>query len=163
MNKKINFDILRCLAMCMVLVIHIGMQVPFPEGYNFSWIYVGGKGVQLFFVLSGYLICSSVSRTKSIKYFYKKRIVRILPGYYLALIIGWIYAIMINWNGIPINRILHLQGLELSFPQLIGENSAYGISFIRYFLFLQMFIPSSDFWHLNNLNGLWTMYNGLIN
>lgn len=82
MNKKINFDILRCLAMCMVLVIHIGMQVPFPEGYNFSWIYVGGKGVQLFFVLSGYLICSSVSRTKSIKYFYKKRIVRILPGYY---------------------------------------------------------------------------------
>ncbi len=143
--------------MCMVLIIHIGMKVPFPNGYNFSWIYVGGKGVQLFFVLSGYLICNSVCHIKNINYFYKKRIARIIPGYYFALIVGWLYAIIVNWKGIPVNRMLHMQGLELPLSELIGADSVYGIPFVRYFFFLQMFIPSSDFWHLNNLNGLWTM------
>ena len=47
-NRNINIDILRIVAALMVLFVHIG----FREGVDFS---VGAYGVQLFFILSGYL------------------------------------------------------------------------------------------------------------
>lgn len=83
-KNSINISLLRIVAMLMVLSVH--------SGINSNWTkytIAGQYGVTLFFTLSGYLILCSMEK-KSCKEFYKKRILRIIPEYYTALIIYWL-------------------------------------------------------------------------
>ena len=94
MSSEINYskrvfglDILRCIAIFFVLIDHAGYN-PFPK------IMLGTIGVDLFFVLSGYLIggiiLSDFENFKGISTvlnFWKRRWFRTIPLYYLALVI----------------------------------------------------------------------------
>jgi peptidoglycan/LPS O-acetylase OafA/YrhL len=57
---------------------------------------MGGTGVHLFFVLSGFLLFLPFarhllldSRRPSATHFYKRRLLRIIPAYYVALVVVW--------------------------------------------------------------------------
>lgn len=73
MEKRYNvgLDGIRVFAIAAVLLVHLAMYLPIPEKAQplFSW---GAAGVQLFFVLSGYLACCSFEREKSAGQYYKK-------------------------------------------------------------------------------------------
>ena len=77
-----EIDCLRAIAVILVVFFHY-------EIFNFSG---GFLGVDIFFVLSGYLITKILSETKKEKYwlinFYNKRLRRILPAL-LIVIIFW--------------------------------------------------------------------------
>jgi peptidoglycan/LPS O-acetylase OafA/YrhL len=86
-----QLDGLRALAVGGVLVSHLTPLTPAA----------GGGGVALFFVLSGYLITSILLRCKglvaagqplrtTLRQFYVRRFLRILPIVYLVLAIGWV-------------------------------------------------------------------------
>ncbi|MFB1481172.1 acyltransferase [Corallococcus sp. RDP092CA] len=96
-------DLLRCLAILVVVVYHY----PRPEGHeayqtfaNFGW-----TGVELFFVLSGFLIGSQllepVSRgeTPSLRRFYLRRALRILPSF---LVVLGLYLFVPAWSERPL-------------------------------------------------------------
>lgn len=137
-SRNYNLDILRIIAALMVLTVHVG--------YNFEWLgsftAYGFYGTTLFFTMSGYLIMKSLEKdcggesAKGAKGagwvlgFYQKRLLRLVPLYWFVLII-----------------IAVLDALRRSFS----------VKFLRYFLFLQMFVPTDDFGRWNNRNGLWTM------
>lgn len=123
-ERNYNLDILRIVAALMVLMVHIGYQFPWITDYTWCGFY----GTSLFFALSGFLTFSSIAHCDSTLDFYKRRVIRIIPLYWVVLII---------------TAILNHQLLSFKF--------------LRYFLFLQMFIPSEDFGTWNNINGLWTM------
>lgn len=83
-------DGLRGLAIALVLALHFGVGADFPGHINHpigGWLerafYVGWSGVDLFFVLSGYLITSillaSRDRPRYFRRFYGRRALRILP------------------------------------------------------------------------------------
>jgi len=76
-------DGLRGLAILLVIQYHI---FSFPFISRFTWI-----GVDLFFVLSGFLITGILLRTRESKYFlknfYGRRVLRIMPVYFLSLIL----------------------------------------------------------------------------
>jgi peptidoglycan/LPS O-acetylase OafA/YrhL len=78
-----TLNIARGFAISIVLLYHLFWYSSF---FRFGWI-----GVDLFFVLSGYLITDILLRTRENKFyfsdFYIKRILRILPLYYLTLLI----------------------------------------------------------------------------
>lgn len=97
----------------------------------------------VFFVLSGYLTFVSLSRKDSAIEYYKKRIVRILPTYWICLILVYVGDILLGiWEGLSLDGIFAGQC---------------GFKFLRYFFFLQMFTPT-DNWNLwNNHRALWTM------
>ena len=98
-----RLDSLRFLAFFFVFWSHL-----FTKEFNIDWIsknttiqtvlksfvYTGGIGVQLFFVISGFLITYLLikeheSNSKiNIKHFYIRRILRIWPLYYLIFITG---------------------------------------------------------------------------
>ena len=89
MNYIVSFDILRFIAVLLVLVWHW-----IPETNFINYPINGRIGVVLFFVLSGYLISSglaadSIKKTKikTLLSFYLKRFLRIFPIYYLLLLI----------------------------------------------------------------------------
>ncbi|WP_228565704.1 acyltransferase [Myxococcus sp. CA006] len=98
-----GLDLLRCLAILIVVLFHY----PRPDGHetyrmlaNFGW-----TGVELFFVLSGFLIGSQLlepasrGETPSLKRFYLRRSLRILPPY---LIVVALYLFIPAWSERPV-------------------------------------------------------------
>lgn len=82
MSYKPEIDGLRAIAVLSVLLFHLG--VPVVDG--------GFSGVDIFFVISGYLITSILMRdlnegSFSIATFYRRRALRILPALSLVLVV----------------------------------------------------------------------------
>ena len=99
-----ELDVLRFFAFLAVFENH---STPGPASYvaqhhNPAWVgqllqgisYAGGRGVDLFFALSAYLITELLLREKDqcgsldVKSFYIRRILRIWPLFYLAIILA---------------------------------------------------------------------------
>lgn len=85
-------DGVRGLAILLVLVIHLGVMIPQTgvEHALFAVISSGWIGVELFFVLSGFLITgillASRDKPNYFRNFYIRRVLRIFPLYYGLLI-----------------------------------------------------------------------------
>ncbi|XSZ47495.1 acyltransferase family protein [Francisella noatunensis] len=91
-NIKYRSDIdgLRALAVVSVILYHL----------EISWVKSGFLGVDIFFVISGYLITSIILRdlqnnSFSIKNFYLRRIRRILPALIFVLVLSTFFAWLI--------------------------------------------------------------------
>lgn len=88
----IEFDGYRAVAVIAVMLIHWGIL-------GIGWI-----GVQMFFVLSGYLISANLLREKSeinniwlyLKIFYWKRVLRLFPAYYLYVLVFLMIGVFIG-------------------------------------------------------------------
>jgi peptidoglycan/LPS O-acetylase OafA/YrhL len=126
----------------MVLLAHASGT--FPSGYS-RWLYPlrgffnGEYGVEIFFVLSGYLITSILIREYDaigkidIKAFYYRRIFRIFPAFYLFLFL----IAVLDWM-----RVLKIPGTELAFAGSHLIN--YGRAII---LLFKIHAPASpDYW-----------------
>jgi len=101
-------DGIRALSIILVLVFHVFFvyQLVHPTatvtslidefGLSWAWVWNGDKGVDIFFVMSGFLISSILLRenTKTgqinLKHFYIRRYLRLTPAYYFALTVYWI-------------------------------------------------------------------------
>ncbi len=83
-NHIVQLDGLRGVAILLVLFFHF-----FNFGFLYPYFYFGWAGVDLFFVLSGFLITGILLDTKHNKGYYKtfilRRALRILPLYYGVL------------------------------------------------------------------------------
>jgi len=109
-HKMPQLDALRAFAVLSVLFVHLVAHPP-------RWMTVipwAASGVQLFFVLSGFLITgilldgrkqveSGVSRFWMLRQFYMRRFLRIIPLYYFVVLVGWMIQLpgftqTLPWN-----------------------------------------------------------------
>ncbi len=87
-----SIDGLRALAVLAVIAYHL----------NFSWAQGGFIGVDIFFVLSGYLITNILltqwenENTIHLKEFWLRRFRRLIPAAYLMIIVVVIFAVLFN-------------------------------------------------------------------
>lgn len=122
-----SLDVMRSLAVLFIVLYHY--EGPFLSESNFAHAIKSGLwvGVDIFFVLSGYLISSQLLKsfenidTRSVlTQFYLKRAFRILPNYFFVL-------------------ALHI---------IVAVKAGISVDYFKYFLFIQnlsemkMFIPS---------------------
>lgn len=132
---NLGLDVLRIFSMAAVLLVHLGQTAFFPKVLVRFTVW-GQYGVHIFFVLSGYLAAQTYLREERIITYYKKRAIRILPTYYLAIIFAIVANIAMG-NSLP--------------------KDPFHLGWIRYFLGLNMILPSNDYQVWNNAYGWWTM------
>ena len=87
MTYRRDIDGLRGIAVLSVIFFHAG----------FSWFQGGFIGVDVFFVISGYLITAIIQKeidggSFSLAKFYQRRVRRIMPALFVTIIVTWIVA-----------------------------------------------------------------------
>lgn len=143
---SLSLDVVRVLATAMVLGVHAGQSAGLD-----AFTRVGAYGVQLFFILSGYLAEASLAAAFArpappqgrYRAYARRRLLRILPLYWLILAVRWLYDLV--W---------YLAQGQTPVQVLAGPC---GWRYLRYVFFLQMWLPSEDWSLWNNRNALWTM------
>lgn len=104
-NRIFGLDVMRATAIILVVTSHTGWLLPNKSGLLFELLSVAGLiGVEIFFVLSGFLIGRIIYRfftsedfdSKDVQYFWIRRWFRTLPNYFLALILNVVVIISIG-------------------------------------------------------------------
>jgi peptidoglycan/LPS O-acetylase OafA/YrhL len=106
-NRIFGLDVLRAAAILMVVCSHV-LWI-YPKSDNFIYLLFelfGFWGVELFFVLSGFLIGSILYKTfvneiftlQSVFHFLKRRWFRTLPNYYLVLLLNILIAFFLGFS-----------------------------------------------------------------
>ena len=121
MNRNFGLDLMRAISIWMVLAQHGGINIP-----GLSPLKIGGIGVEIFFVLSGFLIGGILFKeidknqplVKTLSTFWTRRWFRILPLYYLVLL----FKFFVLDHSIGFNIIYYLFFLQ---------NNFYGIHFFE--------------------------------
>lgn len=82
-----GFDYLRLIAAILVVAHHARVLDGRPPIMIGTSLDLGALGVGAFFVISGYLVTGSLTRTPSVTTFVAKRLLRIVPGLLAALLV----------------------------------------------------------------------------
>lgn len=92
--RYISLDLVRCVAICLLLMSHIGQTIGSPLGIffgipHFYHVSFGGLAVTIFLILSGIVLeLQYGNKNINTPKFLIKRILRIYPVYYLSLLFG---------------------------------------------------------------------------
>ena len=148
-------DGVRGIAILLVLAVHLRAMNVLPQDLAithrlaqlFSW---GWSGVDLFFVLSGFLITGILLDTKTAENralaFYARRVLRIFPLYYIVL--TGCLGVYILFRHSP-------HGIAASFPTYSFPTYK---GFFSYFIYLQnWWMPFKETDHLRILGHFWSL------
>ncbi len=133
-----GIQLLRIVACVSVFVCHFAQRMNFQNFSQmlFDFSQLTKYGVELFFVISGYLVCFSLAEGKSVIRFYKKRIIRILPLYYFCILYYYITETFI-FHDIP--------------------KDPYNLGWLRYIFCLNGIAPTDWNYFWSNLGITWTI------
>lgn len=140
-----GIDGIRAIAVILVVVFHIyafgsGSPAVFLAGLDLRpWLATGFVGVDLFFVLSGFLLMFPWTKNHykgnavpSTREFYRRRVLRIMPAYYAHLAVFFLLMVPIAYSTslmaspLGVATVLaHLSFTQYLFPQ---TSSSFGIN-----------------------------------
>lgn len=103
-QRIVGLDIVRSLAILCVLVSH-GLWILQEPGHHYALRFGGQFGVELFFVLSGFLIgtillkhCDAGLKPRDIGQFWVRRWLRTVPAYFIVLLFLWLAMGRFDWT-----------------------------------------------------------------
>jgi exopolysaccharide production protein ExoZ len=127
-NKKIeSVQLLRALAAVGVVLFHTAGQLAVRNGFVAVWAGLGAAGVDLFFIVSGFIMwVTAIDRDESVQRFATKRILRIVPLYWLttAIVLAIVLvapALMRNASPDPIHYLASFGFVAWRHPRLPGH------------------------------------------
>lgn len=99
MEKKNNFNILRLIFSSFVIISHsypLTGNEEFFHKYSNHQVDLGSLSVNIFFIISGFLIFNSLFHSKSILNYLWKRTLRLFPALFIMLIITMVIILFVN-------------------------------------------------------------------
>lgn len=119
-----ELDGLRAIAVLMVIADHYFSWVPY-SGARLGWL-----GVDLFFILSGFLITSILlglrEKENYFKTFYARRALRIFPPYYLCLVAYFLISLALRKPATPglwMQYIFYYTSLQIGQPAMLHDGN----------------------------------------
>lgn len=125
-QNLVYIDILKGFAMLGVVLVHFTQSLSFGIGIVDSIGYAGARCPQLFLIISAYLTWRSLSRRGGVgkdelMSFYKGRIVKLAPLFYLALVVSTLLPV-IRWQEWSVGSLLtHLTFTNGLFPEWTND------------------------------------------
>jgi peptidoglycan/LPS O-acetylase OafA/YrhL len=124
-GRNVVLDVLRAAAISMVVCYHVINLSPHQFPLLMSIGAWGAFGVDLFFVLSGWLIGGLYWRECArfgdvdILHFWKRRWLRTLPPYYVALLFSWIPVYLAGREPFDFGYLIFIQNYYRSMPYFV--------------------------------------------
>ncbi|GAA2937430.1 MULTISPECIES: acyltransferase [Streptomycetaceae] len=166
-------DGLRLLAALMVAAYHYGGRggditaawgsspaVQFPTAH--TWFAYGPLGVQIFFVISGFVICMS-GWGRSLSSFFASRVARLMPAYWAAVVlVTLVFALpVVAYEAVsPSDALVNLTLLQ----QPLGVDRVLGVCWtlwaeIRFYALFALFVvlPGADRRRIVLFCAVWTL------
>ncbi|NNK88495.1 MAG: acyltransferase [Flavobacteriaceae bacterium] len=146
MGKRVfGLDLMRATAISLVVFSHISWLLPFKSGLLVDLMSIAGViGVEIFFVLSGFLIgriiykffVSEDFHSGDIKYFWIRRWFRTIPNYFLGLMWNLIVLLALGFS-IPDGiwkYVLFIQNFSSGIPVFFYESWTLSIEEFAYLI-----------------------------
>ena len=136
----ISVQLLRALAALMVVLHHIGIKAEQYHSDALSTYHIGYLGVDLFFIISGYIMCHSVAgKAMTFSRFISHRIKRIIPLYWLmtaaALVVYLLAPAMVNSSGGETSIFSSWTLIPLGDKLLVNNGWTLSYEFLFYLVF----------------------------
>lgn len=138
-DKNVDIQIIRAIAILLVIAQHVRARLPTQSSYNDIFNHVlFWPGVDVFFAISGYLICktfhrdieSSVTKLAALSLFWRRRIARLIPAVILWAALSVIVSIFTTSTP-DTSPLLVAQGAVAG---IVGVSNIYWASCIQYAL-----------------------------
>ncbi|OFY67456.1 MAG: hypothetical protein A3H98_03290 [Bacteroidetes bacterium RIFCSPLOWO2_02_FULL_36_8] len=140
-TKVITIQYLRGFASLYVVLTHLRLIYNVPEaGLFYEWTDFGFSGVNLFFVISGFIITFITPEERGLKavvQYLKKRFIRIFPVYWIVLLSLVVLGVFFPPKNVNMNVLNILQNFLLVHDY---KNSILGVSWTLEFEILFYFI-----------------------
>ncbi|WFP64660.1 acyltransferase [Mesorhizobium sp. WSM4904] len=81
-SKLLGLQVLRFAAAFFVVLFHLGVGLQIEFGNRTNIFHNGAIGVDIFFVISGFIIAYTTDPQKGVLYFVRRRLMRIVPLYW---------------------------------------------------------------------------------
>jgi peptidoglycan/LPS O-acetylase OafA/YrhL len=160
-KRLLELDLLRALAIIMIVVAHTTYYVSTPLLHNIITItfpYLVIFGLSIFFFISGFVLYyndNSIRTAADLATFWKKRVIRIYPLYWLAVVSLFAlsaYYVGVNFDISFSSTVIQLAGLQsLLAPRFIQPVSIVwfvGVILMFYLIYPVIVYPARDGAHL---------------
>jgi len=124
-GRNKNLDLVRALAILMVLLFHTAQMLDLQDSPIWHVVQAGKAGVDLFFVLSGFLIGGLYWRER-LEFgnvhgarFILRRALRTMPPYFVALLISWLAVHAVRGDAFDPRYLCFLQNYYERIPYFL--------------------------------------------
>ncbi|ALS31805.1 hypothetical protein PTRA_a0448 [Pseudoalteromonas translucida KMM 520] len=144
----ISVQYLRAIAAFMVLLTHSAFKLKSNGSTLLDWYNIGGYGVDLFFIISGFIMCLTIEKKRdSFISFMKKRIVRIIPLYWVLTSVAFVVFLLspssVNSSGGETSIIASYFLIPTTSKYLINNGWTLSFEFYFYLIFSLCFVLGS--------------------
>lgn len=135
-----SIQYMRAIAAIMVVLHHSAWKGAQYSSDPLHWFHVGPIGVDLFFIISGYIMCHTINRkSTTFKNFMFARVKRIIPLYWflslISLVVYLVFPEKINSSGGDTNVIYSFMLFPSEDKFLIQNGWTLSYEFYFYFIF----------------------------
>lgn len=138
-ERYLELDSLRGIAAVMVVFFHFTMSRPEAE----TGLKLGTTGVDLFFIISGFVIFMSLSKVKTSAEFIVNRVSRLYPTYWAAVTFTFVLKIIFAFNKfgayLVIRYLVNLTMFQLYF-NIINLDGCYWTMIIEMLFYIFMIV-----------------------
>ena len=133
MERLFFIDFMRFLAIFFVSAFHVARYIGFDVLNILKYPFMAGGwiGCSLFFMISGYCLCMKYDENVCYFEYLKKRLIRLLPAYYISIII-WYFLIKMGITHKPIGLSAILSHIFL--VHNFDNSNFYSLSGVFWFL-----------------------------
>lgn len=122
-NNSLNT--VRLLAALQVFYGHAVVHMKLPSNAIISSVFSIFQGVPIFFIMSGFLIWNSLDRTPDLKSYLKKRVLRLYPELWCAVLLS-VLSIVVLYDGFRIGELILFTLGQATLLQFWTPNSLRG-------------------------------------